>query len=46
MRTENTTVWSAVRVNTKIAYRAWGIDIDDLEFRRKNSKNSEESIYA
>mgnify|MGYP003253963761 CR=1 FL=1 len=25
--------WNALRVNTKTAYEAWGLDIDDLERR-------------
>lgn len=27
--------WNAHRVNTKIAFEAWGLDINDLEYRNK-----------
>ena len=30
-----TPVWNANRVNTQVAYEAWGLDINDLEFRYK-----------
>lgn len=33
MGEENTLVWNALAVNTKAAYKAWGLDIDDLEKR-------------
>lgn len=33
MAEENTPVWNAQYVNTAVAYKAWGIDINDLEFR-------------
>lgn len=26
-------------VNTRVAYKVWGIDVDDLEIRRKKLKN-------
>lgn len=33
--------WNALRVNTKTAYEAWGLNIDDLERRyRKLQKLS------
>lgn len=30
--------WNAMHVNTKAAYKAWGIDIEDLEKRYKKLK--------
>lgn len=33
MATENCKTWNASRVNTAAAYRAWGLDIKDLEKR-------------
>ena len=30
--------WNATLVNTNAAYKAWGIDIEDLEFRHKKMK--------
>jgi len=30
----NVRVWDAYSVNTKCAYHAWGLDIDDMEKRR------------
>ena len=32
---QGTPVWNAQRVNTKVSYEAWGLDIKDLEFRYK-----------
>ncbi len=31
----NTPVWNSSRINTKVAYEAWGLDIADLEHRYK-----------
>lgn len=31
----DTPVWNAQRVNTEVAYEAWGLDIKDLEHRLK-----------
>jgi hypothetical protein len=33
MAENQTPSWNALRVNTKTAYEAWGLDIDDLERR-------------
>lgn len=30
---DNTPVWNATNVNTRVAYKSWGIDINDLEER-------------
>ena len=30
--------WHGNRVNTRIAYEVWGIDVKDLEYRRKKLK--------
>lgn len=35
MTEENIPIWNAQNVNTKAAYSAWGLQIDDLEFRLK-----------
>lgn len=35
MAQENTPVWNAAYVNTEAAYKAWGLDINDLERRWK-----------
>ncbi len=35
MTRENTQMWSAYSVNTEVAFRAWGLDISDLERRYK-----------
>lgn len=35
---DNVKVWNAQRVNTAAAYKAWGLDIDDLEHRHKKLK--------
>lgn len=35
MDLENTPVWDARTVNTSAAFRAWGLDIKDLEARYK-----------
>lgn len=48
MGEENTLVWNALAVNTKAAYKAWGLDIDDLEermvkLRRLNMHSSGEA---
>ena len=37
----NITVWNAQRVNTEIAYEAWGLNIADLERRLKKLKAME-----
>lgn len=41
MREQNTPVWNAGQVNTKAAYEAWGLDIDDLEKRYNKLKKLE-----
>lgn len=33
MREENTPIWNAQCVNTEVAYKAWGLDIENLEKR-------------
>lgn len=38
MTERNTPVWNAQRVNTEIAYEAWGLNIADLERRFKKLK--------
>ena len=38
MTERNTPVWNAQRVNTEIAYEAWGLNITDLEHRLKKLK--------
>ncbi len=35
---QNTPCWNAQRVNTEVAYRVWGIDIEDIERRYKKLK--------
>lgn len=35
---DNVIVWNAQRVNTVAAYKAWGLDIDDLERRNEKLK--------
>lgn len=41
MTEPNTPVWNAQRVNTEIAYEAWGLNIADLERRFKKLKAME-----
>lgn len=36
---EDCPVWNASAVNTMIAYKAWGLDIADLEQRHKKLKS-------
>ena len=38
MRADEVKVWNALNVNTASAYKAWGLDIADLEYRRKKLK--------
>ncbi len=38
MDERHTPQWNASRVNTKVAYEAWGLDIDDLEKRYNKLK--------
>ncbi len=38
MNERNTPQWNASRVNTKVAYEAWGLDIEDLEKRYSKLK--------
>ena len=38
MEKRNTPIWDAQRVNTKVAYIAWGLNIDDLEKRYNRLK--------
>jgi len=38
MNERSTPVWNAQRVNTEIAYEAWGLNITDLERRLKKLK--------
>ncbi len=38
MRERNTPVWNAQRVNTEVAYEAWGLDIKKLEYRYNKLK--------
>lgn len=38
MSENNTPSFSAARVNTKVAYAAWGLDIEDLERRYNKLK--------
>ncbi len=38
MTERNTPVWNAQRVNTEIAYEAWGLDITKLEYRLNKLK--------
>ena len=38
MAEEGSQIWNANFVNTKVAYRTWGIDIDDLEYRYQKLK--------
>lgn len=33
MAEEGTLIWNANFVNTKVAYKTWGIDIEDLKYR-------------
>lgn len=35
MANNNTPVWNSMKVNTEDAFKAWGLDIDDLERRLK-----------
>ena len=35
MIADDVMAWNDLRVNTASAYKAWGIDIEDLKFRRK-----------
>lgn len=41
MTERNTPFWNAQRVNTEIAYEAWGLNIADLERRFKKLKAME-----
>ena len=41
MTEDNVPVWNAQRVNTAAAYKAWGLNIEDLEHRRKKLKQLE-----
>ena len=36
MKEEDTPIWNARNVNTEVAYKAWGLDIESLE--RRHSK--------
>lgn len=38
MAERNTPVWNAQRVNTEVAYEAWGLEIEKLEYRLKKLK--------
>lgn len=38
MQERNTPVWNAQRVNTEVAYEAWGLNIKKLEFRYNKLK--------
>lgn len=38
MNERGTPVWNAQRVNTEVAYEAWGLDIKNLEYRLKKLK--------
>lgn len=38
MNERETPVWNAQRVNTEVAYEAWGLDIKNLEHRLKKLK--------
>lgn len=38
MIADGVTVWNSHRVNTVAAYKAWGLNIDDLEMRQKKLK--------
>ena len=38
MHENNVPCWNAQRVNTEAAYSAWGLSIDDLEYRYKKLK--------
>lgn len=38
MTEENTPIWNANNVNTRVAYTTWGLDIDDMEKRYRKSK--------
>lgn len=35
---DNVTVWNAQRVNTAAAYKAWSLDINDLQMRYEKLK--------
>ncbi len=37
-----TPIWNAARVNTEVAYEAWGLDIENLERRWKKLKAMED----
>lgn len=39
MTERNTPIWNAQRVNTEVAYEAWGLNIADLERRWKKLKD-------
>lgn len=41
MNERHTPIWNAQRVNTEIAYEAWGLNITDLERRFKKLKAME-----
>ncbi len=41
MTENNTPSWNAQRVNTEVAFEAWGLSIDDLEKRYKKLKQFE-----
>lgn len=38
MNERHTPVWNATKVNTEVAYEAWGLDVEDLEHRLKKLK--------
>ena len=38
MLEENVPNWNALNVNTETAYKAWGLDIDDLVYRYNKLK--------
>ena len=46
MQERNTPVWNAQRVNTEVAYEAWGLDIDNLEYRWKKLKSFENNAVT
>ncbi len=43
MNRENTPEWSARNVNTEAAFKAWGLDISDLERRYKKLSSMKRS---
>ncbi len=42
MQERNTPVWNPQRVNTEVAYEAWGLDIAKMEYRFKKLKTMED----